>query len=66
MVTAHGLYLPVSAFDTKAWVFRYMLDGRARKMGLGPLHTVVLAEARKRAAEAHLKAHEGSRYYLSL
>jgi hypothetical protein len=31
----HGLYLQVSAFETKAWVFRYMLDGRARKMGLG-------------------------------
>jgi integrase len=50
-----GLYLQVSSFDTKAWVFRYILDGRARKMGLGPLHTVSLAEARKRAAEARLK-----------
>ena len=29
-----GLYLQVSAFDTKAWVFRYMIDGRPRKMGL--------------------------------
>jgi integrase len=55
----HGLYLQVSAFDTKAWVFRYMLEGRARKMGLGPLHTISLAEARKRAAEARLKAHDG-------
>jgi integrase len=51
----HGLYLQVSSFDTKAWVFRYMIDGRARKMGLGPLHTVSLAEARKRAADARLK-----------
>jgi integrase len=55
----HGLYLQVSAFDTKSWVFRYMIDGRPRKMGLGPLHTVSLAEARKRAAEARLKAHDG-------
>jgi integrase len=55
----HGLYLQVSAFDTKSWVFRYMLAGRARKMGLGPLHTVSLAEARKRAADARLKAHDG-------
>jgi hypothetical protein len=55
----HGLYLQVSAFDTKAWVFRYMLEGRARKMGLGPLHIISLAEARKRAAEARLKAHDG-------
>jgi integrase len=55
----HGLYLQVSAFETKAWVFRYMVEGRARKMGLGPLHTISLAEARNRAAEARLKAHDG-------
>jgi hypothetical protein len=55
----HGLYLQISSFDTKSWVFRFMLDGRPRKMGLGPLHTVSLAEARKRAAEARLKAHDG-------
>jgi integrase len=55
----HGLYLQVSAFDTKAWVFRYMIDGRARKMGLGPLHTVSLADARKRAEIARLKVLDG-------
>src|ERR1700722_16048112 len=55
----HGLYLQISAFDTKAWVFRYMIDGRARKMGLGPLHTVSLAEARQRAAQARLQAYDG-------
>jgi hypothetical protein len=55
----HGLYLQISAWNTKAWVFRYVLDGRARKMGLGPLHTISLAEARKRAADARLKAHDG-------
>ena len=51
----HGLYLQISAFDTKAWVFRFMIDGRARKMGLGALHTVSLAEARRRAADVRLK-----------
>jgi integrase len=55
----HGLYLQVSAFDTKAWVFRYMVDGRARKMGLGPLHTVSLANARQRAADLRLKVLDG-------
>jgi integrase len=55
----HGLYLQVSSFGTKAWIFRYMVDGQARKMGLGPLHTVSLAEARKRAAEARLKLQDG-------
>ena len=41
-----GLYLQVSESGTKAWLFRFMQNGRARKMGLGPLHTVSLAEAR--------------------
>ncbi len=46
-----GLYLQVSTGGAKSWIFRFMLDGRAREMGLGPLHTIPLAEARKRAAE---------------
>ena len=46
-----GLYLQVSAGGAKSWIFRFMLDGRAREMGLGPLHAIPLAEARKRAAE---------------
>jgi hypothetical protein len=55
----HGLYLQVSKFGTKSWVFRYMIDGVPRKMGLGALHTVSLAEARKRAVDARLKVHDG-------
>ena len=47
-----GLYLQVGEGGTKSWVFRFMLAGRAREMGLGPLHTVSLADARKRALEA--------------
>src|SRR6476620_4556054 len=35
----------------KSWIFRFTLDGRAREMGLGPVHTIPLADARKRAAE---------------
>ncbi len=54
----HGLYLQVSKFGTKSWVFRYMIDGVPRKMGLGAVHTVNLAEARKRAAEARLQVHD--------
>jgi len=46
-----GLYLQVSAGGAKSWIFRFMLDGRAREMGLGPLHAIPLAEARKRATE---------------
>ena len=44
-----GLWLQVSVFDTKSWLFRFMRNGRARKMGLGALHTVSLAEAREAA-----------------
>ena len=44
-----GLYLQVSKYGTKSWLFRFTLDGRARLMGLGPLHTVSLAEAREEA-----------------
>ena len=46
-----GLYLQVSAGGAKSWIFRFTLDGRAREMGLGPVHAIPLAEARKRAAE---------------
>lgn len=55
----HGLYLQVSSSRAKSWLFRFMRNGTARKMGLGPLHTVSLAEARKRAAEARLSLHDG-------
>jgi len=47
-----GLWLQVSEQGQKAWLFRYMLNGRAREMGLGALHTVSLQEARARARQA--------------
>jgi integrase len=46
-----GLYLRVNATGARSWIFRYMLDGKAREMGLGALHTIPLAEARDLAAE---------------
>src|SRR5215471_8619577 len=54
-----GLYLRVTCSGTKNWVFRFMLNGRPRWMGVGPLHTIGLAEARKRAAEFRLQRHDG-------
>jgi integrase len=54
-----GLYLRVTDDGAKNWVFRFMLNGRARWMGMGPLHTVNLAEARKRAADHRLRRHDG-------
>jgi integrase len=44
-----GLYLQVSSFGTKSWAFRFARNGRQREMGLGPVHTVSLAEARDKA-----------------
>ncbi len=44
-----GLYLQVSRGGSKSWIFRYMLHGRAREMGLGSLNTVSLEQARGKA-----------------
>src|SRR5262245_10567697 len=54
-----GLYLRVTKDGAKNWVFRFMLNGRPRWMGMGPLHTIGLAEARTRAAESRKQRHDG-------
>jgi integrase len=54
-----GLYLRVTHSGTKNWVFRFMLNGRPRWMGVGPLHTIGLAEARNRASGFRLQRHDG-------
>jgi integrase len=46
-----GLYLRVAEGGSKNWVFRYTVNGRLRDMGLGPVHTLSLAEARDAATE---------------
>ncbi len=52
-----GLCLRVSSPTARSWVLRYMLDGKAREMGLGPYPDFSLAEARVAASEARkLKA----------
>jgi integrase len=53
-----GLWFVVRSATARSWTFRYMLDGKAREMGLGKYPEISLAEARTRAAEARrLKAH---------
>lgn len=54
-----GLYLQVSDRQTKSWLYRFMIRGRARKMGLGDVGSVKLAEARKAAHAAHLVVLDG-------
>ncbi len=46
-----GLYLRVADGGSKGWVFRFKANGRLRDMGLGPTHTLSLAEAREAATE---------------
>lgn len=47
-----GLYLQVADSGSKSWLFRYMIRGRSREMGLGPLRDVTLEAARKEASAA--------------
>jgi len=55
LADAGGLYLRVSGSGAKSWVFRFMLNRRAREMGLGSLIAVPLADAREKAADARRK-----------
>lgn len=41
-----GLYLQVSVWGTKSWVFRYTVRGKTRGMGLGSIEDLTLAQAR--------------------
>jgi integrase len=69
-----GLWLQVSSGKdgqiNRSWIFRYAAAGnkisrtgreyrRERQMGLGPLHTVGLAEAREMARDARLQVLQG-------
>jgi integrase len=47
-----GLYLRVAPGGSKQWVYRYVTNGKMRDLGIGPVHTLTLAEARERATEA--------------
>ena len=55
-----GLYLQVGATGTKSWVFRFAARGKTRDMGLGPLKTIGLAEAREIAAQCRQSRLRGS------
>ena len=55
----NGLYLQVTERGTKSWVLLYKYRKRRRKMGLGPLRLVDLAEARNRQGAAHKQLLDG-------
>ena len=52
-----GLYLQVTPGGA-SWVLRFMLDGKAREMGLGPLALYGLADARAKALDARRLRHD--------
>ncbi len=54
-----GLYLQVTKALVKSWLFRYEIHKVEHAMGLGPLHTVGLADAREQARKARLLLNEG-------
>ena len=55
-----NLWLQISRWKTKSWLFQYVApNGKVRQMGLGALHTIGLAEARERAAEARKSVLDG-------
>jgi integrase len=54
-----GLYLQVSAYGTRSWVYRYTIAGDRREMGLGSLDTFTLKEARGRARECRQLVNQG-------
>src|SRR5262249_16175605 len=45
----HGAFLQISKWHTRAWVFRYVRDGKPHHVGLGSCDYVTLAEARDKA-----------------
>jgi integrase len=47
-----NLWFQVTPRGNRSWLLRYYRNGRAKAMGLGPLHTVSLAEAREKALAA--------------
>ena len=46
-----GLYLNIASGGSKSWVFRAVVDGKRRALGLGSFPAVTLARARELAAE---------------
>lgn len=47
-----GLYLQIAPSGARSWIFRFMMNGKRRDMGLGPVKSVTLAKAREKAAGA--------------
>lgn len=55
----NGLYLDITKTGSKSWMYRFMLIGQSREMGLGGFPQVSLAEARQKAEEARRQRSKG-------
>src|SRR5690242_20389839 len=54
-----GLWLRITATGNPSWAFRYMRDRKAHEAGLGPCHTVGLADAREKARRYRMELLDG-------
>lgn len=58
-----GLYLQVTKSSkgviSRSWIYRYMIHGRSREMGLGSTSIISLQEARNLATECRKQRHNG-------
>ena len=55
-----GLWLRVAPGGSKSWIFRFMIAGRGREMGLGSVDDITLAEARELARECRKLCRQGT------
>ena len=56
---SRNLYLQIAEGGSRSWLFRYMLNGVSREMGLGSCELVTLAEARQKVIEGRRLLLEG-------
>jgi integrase len=54
-----GLYLQIAPGGSRSWLFRYSLDGKEHRIGLGSAKDIPLKRARQLAAEARQLRAEG-------
>lgn len=47
----NGLYLSVNGTGAGSWIYRYMIDGKRQRIGLGSASDINLADANQRLAE---------------
>ncbi len=55
-----GLYLVIQPSGARSWALRYRIEGKPKKLTIGPYPAVDLAAARRRAQEAHVAIANGA------